>query len=107
MTTEHEFGLAAVQAAARLCEQVRQTMVAGGAEKLDKEDRSPVTVADFGAQALVCRRIRAAFPDDRIVGEEDSAMLRLPENAPRLEAVARFVQQEEPDADADAVLRWI
>lgn len=107
MTTEREIGLAAVLAAARLCEQVRQEMVGGGAQKLDKEDRSPVTVADFGAQALVCRRIRAAFAGDHIVGEEDSAMLRLPENAARLEAVSRFVRQEEPDADAEAVLRWI
>jgi 3'(2'), 5'-bisphosphate nucleotidase len=105
--TEREVGLAAVQAAARLCEQVRQAMVTGGAQKIDKDDRSPVTVADFGAQALVCRRIRAAFPDDYIVGEEDSAILRLPENALRLEAVTRFVRQEEPDADGTAVLRWI
>jgi len=107
MTTEGEVGLAAVQAAARLCEEVRQTMVAGGAQKIDKEDRSPVTVADFGAQALVCRRIRAAFPGDHIVGEEDSAMLRRPENAARLDAVTRFVQREEPQAEAEDVLRWI
>lgn len=107
MIQEREVGLAAVRAAARLCEQVRQTMVKGGAQKLDKEDRSPVTVADFGAQALVCRRIRAVFPDDHIVGEEDSSMLRLPEHAPQLEAVCRFVQEEEPDADATAVLKWI
>lgn len=107
MTQEREVGLAAVGAAARLCEQVRQTMVKSGAQKLDKEDRSPVTVADFGAQALVCRRIRTVFPDDRIVGEEDSSMLRLAEHAPQLEAVCRFVREEEPDADAAAVLKWI
>ena len=107
MATQHDVGLAAVQAAARLCERVRQTMVAGEAHKLDKDDRSPVTVADFGAQALVCHHVRAAFPGDYIVGEEDSAMLRLPENAQRLEAVAHFVQQEAPEADAETVLRWI
>jgi 3'(2'), 5'-bisphosphate nucleotidase len=107
MTQERDVGLAAVMAAARLCEQVRLGMVNGGAKKIDKDDHSPVTVADFGAQALICRRIRATFPGDPIVGEEDSALLREPENELQLEAVCHFVQQEEPEADADAVLRWI
>jgi 3'(2'), 5'-bisphosphate nucleotidase len=107
MTTEREVGLAAVQSAARLCEHVRRAMVNNGDQKIDKEDRSPVTIADFGAQALVCRMIRSAFPGDRIVGEEDSAMLRLPEHSKQLDAVVRFVREQLSEADSESVLRWI
>lgn len=35
-----------------------------------KQDDSPVTVADRGAEALIRERITAAFPDHAIVGEE-------------------------------------
>lgn len=35
-----------------------------------KPDRSPVTVADREAEALLRRRLEAAFPEDGIVGEE-------------------------------------
>ena len=36
----------------------------------------PVTVADFGAQALICQAIGESFPKDAIVAEEDSQELR-------------------------------
>ena len=42
----------------------------------DKADRSPVTVADLAAQALVSAMLADAFPDDGLMGEEDSAPLR-------------------------------
>jgi len=35
-----------------------------------KEDKSPVTVADQGAEELLRRRIGEAFPEDAILGEE-------------------------------------
>ena len=35
-----------------------------------KQDRSPVTVADRGAEELLRGKIRQAFPDDAILGEE-------------------------------------
>ncbi|KAI9826609.1 MAG: hypothetical protein M1832_006205 [Thelocarpon impressellum] len=43
---------------------------------LSKDDKSPVTVADFGAQALIIAAIRKNFPDDEIVGEEEASTLR-------------------------------
>ena len=35
-----------------------------------KKDISPVTVADYAAQALICRAILNNFPEDRILAEE-------------------------------------
>lgn len=43
---------------------------------LSKDDKSPVTVGDFGAQALIISAIRANFPKDGIVGEEEASLLR-------------------------------
>ena len=51
----------------QLCEQVQAEMVPTDA--IQKIDRSPVTVADFGSQALICKAISDAFPNDVIVAE--------------------------------------
>jgi 3'(2'), 5'-bisphosphate nucleotidase len=105
---ELEVGLEAVRVAARLCEAVRQEMVAGGgAGKLDKEDRSPVTVADFGAQALVCKIVGEAFPADVIVAEESSAALQAPGAAAQLSAVTRYVNAQVGETSEETVCSWI
>ncbi|KAK7757852.1 hypothetical protein SLS62_000230 [Diatrype stigma] len=41
-----------------------------------KADASPVTIADFAAQALIISAIHAVYPDDKFVGEEDARKLR-------------------------------
>lgn len=40
-----------------------------------KSDESPITIADREAEALIRRRIAAAFPEDAIVGEEQGGDL--------------------------------
>lgn len=62
---------AAVLAAARLTKRVLRSV-----SEVCKQDTSPVTVADFAAQALLIDTLRAAFPGDAFVGEEDSDLLR-------------------------------
>jgi 3'(2'), 5'-bisphosphate nucleotidase len=108
MPSEREVGLNAVRAAARLCTAVRSEMVAGaGSDKLDKSDRSPVTIADFGAQAIVSQLIHQSFPGDVLVAEEDSTLLRDAANAEQLAAVQRFVAAELGEIDAATLLGWI
>lgn len=41
-----------------------------------KSDASPVTIGDFGAQALIISAIRQSFPDDEIIAEEEASLLR-------------------------------
>ena len=43
---------------------------------ISKDDKSPVTVGDFGAQALIIAAIKHNFPEDEVVGEEEAAELR-------------------------------
>jgi 3'(2'), 5'-bisphosphate nucleotidase len=96
--------LDAVRAAAGLCEDVRREMVG---EALEKSDKSPVTVADFGAQALICRALAKEFPRDPVVGEEDAAALRAPEGAAMRSRVTGYVARRAAGARDDDVLAWI
>lgn len=101
---EQAVAVDAVRAAARLCQAVQSDI---GDGVLKKEDRTPVTVADFGSQAVICQALRAAFPDDPIIAEEDASALRTAENASVLDEVVRRVQALRPAADRDAVCQWI
>ena len=71
---------------------------------LSKEDRSPVTVADFGSQALISHYLRKAFPNDPLVGEENSRLLRQTENVKIKEAVLDIVNRFIPDLCPTEVL---
>jgi 3'(2'), 5'-bisphosphate nucleotidase len=51
---------------------------------LSKSDSSPVTIGDFGAQALIIASIKHAFPEDEVVGEEDADDLRKNEQERKL-----------------------
>ena len=59
-TPELEFAIHAVRQASLLVKQVQAEMVSSA---LTKDDRSPVTVADFAAQALVGYLLDEAFPN--------------------------------------------
>jgi len=95
----------AVTKAADLCVRVRANMV--NPDALEKQDRSPVTIADFGAQAVICEILRREFPGDAIVGEEDSADLQQPGNAATLIQIGNYIQQIYPDATEDDICDWI
>ena len=102
---EKQVAIEAVSQAAKLCTAVQADMV--NVDSLEKQDRSPVTIADFGAQAVVCRHITANFSQDPIVGEEDSADLQKPENSTKLSQVTHYVQQLQPEATPEVVCEWI
>jgi 3'(2'), 5'-bisphosphate nucleotidase len=87
---ERRVAVEAVIKACKLCRAVQAAHLTGGV--IDKEDKSPVTVADFGAQAVVSDHLAATFPHDPLVGEEDSALLQQPENARLKETVIKHVR---------------
>jgi 3'(2'), 5'-bisphosphate nucleotidase len=106
-TPEFLAGLEAVWLACGITEAVQTEMAQQGATKLDKADNSPVTVADFASQAIICRRLSESFPDDAIVAEEDSAALREPDNQTALEQVVFYVNSVRGEATTDEVCMWI
>lgn len=101
---ELETALSAVREAGRLCRAVQAQLDPG---VLEKRDRSPVTVADFGSQALICRALGEAFPDDPVIGEEDASALREPDNGALLERVLGHVCDLRPDVSPDQICAWI
>ncbi len=74
---------------------------------MTKSDLSPVTVADFAIQALTAYRLRNAFPDTVLVGEENADRLRDPENAAMLEVITGYVKKMIPEADPEKICAWI
>jgi 3'(2'), 5'-bisphosphate nucleotidase len=101
-TPEARFLLEATRQAALLVRHIQDVLVN---PSLTKEDRSPVTVADFAAQALVGKLLAQAFPDDALVAEENSEVLRRDEAA--LVAVSKFVSEISGKATPDLVCNWI
>lgn len=86
---EQEFlvAVACVRQACVLSRNVRSALVTD--DTLTKKDRSPVTIADLGIQAIVSEQLHVAFPDDPLMGEEDAGLLRDPAHA---ELKARVVE---------------
>jgi HAL2 family 3'(2'),5'-bisphosphate nucleotidase len=94
----------AVRRAAALCEAVAASLIGPA---LAKADKSPVTIGDFGSQALVARSLALACPEIPLVAEEGADELRRPEARDLLDRVVRQVRASVPEADAGAVLGWI
>lgn len=101
---EKQVAIAAVKQAAKLCEQVRGDRLYAA---IEKQDSSPVTIADLGAQAVICQAIAAAFPNDAVVAEEDANLLRQPAMIEHLKQIATYVQALIPDASPEAVITWL
>ena len=66
--------LRAVKMAASLCSRVQETLIT--VEAIEKKDKSPVTIADLGSQAVISMELLGALPGDSIVGEEEADILR-------------------------------
>ena len=97
----------AIQAVRRACQLVKLIQTELVTPALTKQDRSPVTVADFASQALVAKLLEEYFPTDPLVGEEDSTALRQPEERHTLEQVTRFVSRFIPNTSPGQVCAWI
>lgn len=91
---EKEIGLQAVRAAMAMAAGIQRDLAGG--DTLTKSDRSPVTIADFASQALVCRALNGAFPGVAIVGEEDSQALRCRENRDLLAKIVHYLRRYDP-----------
>jgi len=105
MQYAHELSIAvsAVRGAAEVCRNIQRSIPAA----MEKQDKSPVTIADFASQAVICRALGEAFPNDPIIGEEDSAELRLPENKSSLDGVLSQLSRIGLEGSPEEICRWI
>lgn len=89
----------AVQRAAILTKRVFHEKAKG---TVDKNDKSPVTIGDYGAQALIIAALQHNFPEDAIVAEEEAAQLR--ENAQLKQTIWDVVKDTKLEDDASEEL---
>lgn len=101
---EQTIALSAVKSAVTICERVRMERPG---QAITKPDSSPVTIADFAAQAVICQIIHDHFPDDPIVGEESGALLLQPEMAEHWQQVTNYVQLVFPSSAPSTVVESI
>jgi 3'(2'), 5'-bisphosphate nucleotidase len=94
--------IAAVAAACRVTRHVqnRQQHI----ERHNKDDMSPVTVADYAAQAVIARHLADALGTLTMVGEEDASTLREAGRSALRDEVAAAARVVWADADSADVL---
>jgi HAL2 family 3'(2'),5'-bisphosphate nucleotidase len=103
---ELEAAVVAVRDAATVCQSVQKNLV--NAATLEKKDRSPVTVADFASQALVCSSLAGNSKVDGVVGEENAAELREAGAEETRDKVVEHVRNVRgADVSPDQALDWI
>lgn len=103
---ERAAAIGAVRAAAVACRAVSETLVTE--DTVQKKDRSPVTVADFASQAIVCEHLQRLCPNDPVVAEETSGELAGPDQQAVRRAVVERVGHTLGGAHDDAqVMAWI
>jgi 3'(2'), 5'-bisphosphate nucleotidase len=106
---EHEraVALAAARLAGRLCLAIRQDMD-NPVEKMDKAGKEPVTIADYGAQAIILHHIAAKFPEDATLAEERGQDFDALSTDRQRAMVLRYVSDSlEEEISLDQLRSWI
>ncbi|XP_019163748.1 PREDICTED: SAL1 phosphatase-like [Ipomoea nil] len=83
----------AASLAARLCQKVQKALLQ--ADVQSKSDKSPVTVADYGSQAVVSFILQKELPSNSfsLVAEEDSEDLRKEESQETIQRITKLVNE--------------
>ncbi len=101
---ELDVAIEALCLAARVCAAVQ---VEDAANRVDKADRSPVTVADLASQAVVAAVLQREFPNDPLIAEETTAELERQDGTQLAQRVTHYVRRVFPEASTTDVLDWI
>ena len=99
--------LAAARDAAQLCRLVQEKYLVASA-KSSGAGTEPVTIADYGSQAIICRALQAHYPDDAVVAEESGEqflqLVSAEQRAQVLSLLGRILR--EPVSEAELVA-WL
>ena len=83
---------AAVRKAAELCRLVQDNFLSASA-KADGDHSEPVTIADYGSQAIICRALQQHYPDDAVVAEESGEQFSQLVSADQRSQIAQLLSQ--------------
>ena len=99
--------LAAVRQAAELCRLVQDNFLSANT-KADGDHREPVTIADYGSQAIICRALQQHYPEDAVVAEESGAQFSQLVLADQRVQIARLLTQVLHQAVSEAeLIAWL
>ena len=84
--------LAAVRDAAKLCRLVQDNFLSANT-KADGDHSEPVTIADYGSQAIICRALQQHYPDDAVIAEESGAQFSQLVSADQRAQIAQLLSQ--------------
>jgi len=94
----------AVRQAATLCKEVQQRHIV----KSEKSGHEPVTIADYGSQAIICRAISAHFPNDAVMSEESSEQfMTLVNDTQRAYIIGLIAEVLGEDVAEKDVIKWL
>lgn len=93
----------AIRAVRLACTATKVLRASKSLESIDKTDASPVTVADFAAQAVLIWAIHHVFSQDSFVAEESSELLR--ENPHLTEQTWQLIRSSDKQGDNPHSLR--
>lgn len=69
-----EKDLTFAQSVAKEAGEIMRRYFDGDQQREIKDDGTPLTIADTSVNSMVLERVRAAYPDDGVIGEEESSV---------------------------------
>ncbi|MYD10038.1 MAG: 3'(2'),5'-bisphosphate nucleotidase [Chloroflexi bacterium] len=99
--------LAAARDAAQLCRLVQERYLVASA-KSSGAQTEPVTIADYGSQAIICRALQAHYPDDAVVAEESGdQFLQLVSDEQRGQVLSLLAQVLRAPVSEAQLIAWL
>ncbi|MCY3832818.1 MAG: 3'(2'),5'-bisphosphate nucleotidase [Chloroflexi bacterium] len=99
--------LAAVRDAAHLCRLVQARYLSANI-KTAGDHSEPVTIADYGSQAIICRALQMRYPDDAVVAEESAKdfaqLVSVEQRAQILTLLSQVLRQDVSEAE---LIAWL
>ncbi|MDQ7033627.1 MAG: inositol monophosphatase family protein [Anaerolineae bacterium] len=99
----------AVRQALTLCRKVQiKSIMSLNKISTDKQYSEPVTIADYGAQALIGRALAQHFPDDAVLSEEaGSQFLALTSDSQKAEIISLLTHILDVNVLQSDIVRWL
>lgn len=99
--------IAAVRDAVKVCRTVQEEYLISNT-KSSGDNKEPVTIADYGSQAIICRAIQKHYPDDAVVSEESGKQfLELVSDAQRANVLEILSTVLGTQVTQDEVVSWL
>lgn len=99
--------LAALREAAQLCRLVQDNYLSANTKETG-DHREPVTIADYGSQAIICRALQQHYPEDAVVAEESGAQFSQLVSGEQRAQIAQLLSQVLRQAVSEAqLIAWL